>query len=167
MALPQFSIAFGVSHPQCSGELGSSHVFRNHASLGKEYRDSRQLHHHLLTFSFIISSEGADSYSNGLTFFLASPDFPPPIPIDGSSIGLVSHDQMKDSSFLAANKFIAMEFDTFQNDEPKRDPSEPVREHVGININDMKSRNTTTWHSVLRRKEHTILVLVTILAHKI
>jgi hypothetical protein len=104
------------------------------------------------SFSFIISSEGADRYSDGLIFFLASPNFPTPIPTDGSGIGLVSRDQMRDSSFLAANKFVAVEFDTFRNDEPRWDPPEPVREHVGININDMKSRNTTAWYSVIKEK---------------
>ncbi|KAE8008305.1 hypothetical protein FH972_004827 [Carpinus fangiana] len=104
------------------------------------------------SFSFVISSEGADRYSDGLIFFLASPNFPAPIPTDGSGIGLVSRAQMRDSSFLAANKFVAVEFDTFRNDEPRWDPPEPVREHVGININDMKSRNTTTWYSVIKEK---------------
>ncbi|KAE8008306.1 hypothetical protein FH972_004828 [Carpinus fangiana] len=104
------------------------------------------------SFSFIISSEGADRYSDGIIFFLSSPNFPTPIPTDGSGIGLVSRDQMRDSSFLAANKFVAVEFDTFRNDEPRWDPPEPVREHVGININDMKSRNTTAWYSVIKEK---------------
>jgi hypothetical protein len=100
------------------------------------------------TFSFIISSEGADRYSDGLTFSLASPNFPPPIPIDGSGIGLVSRDQMKDSSFLAANKFVSVEFDTFWN--AKWDPPELASEHVGINIIKITSRNSTTWYSVIK-----------------
>jgi serine/threonine protein kinase len=99
-------------------------------------------------FSFIISSEGAESYSDGLTFFLAASDFPPPIPIDGSGIGLVSRKQMSDSAFLATNKFVAVEFDTFRNDG--WDPPDPVREHVGININSMTSRNSTTWYSIIK-----------------
>ncbi|XP_059446424.1 L-type lectin-domain containing receptor kinase IX.1-like [Corylus avellana] len=102
-------------------------------------------------FSFIISSEGADRYSDGLSFFLASPDFPPPIPTDGSGIGLVSRDQMRDLSFLAANKFVTVEFDTFWN--ARWDPPDQLdREHVGININNITSQNSTTWYSVIKEK---------------
>ncbi|KAE8008300.1 hypothetical protein FH972_004822 [Carpinus fangiana] len=100
------------------------------------------------SFSFIISSEGAGRYSDGLTFFLASPDFPPPFPTDGSGLGLVSREQMRDSSFLAANKFVFVEFDTYPND--RWDPPEPVREHVGININNLTSQKSTTWYSVIK-----------------
>uniref|UniRef100_A0A2N9EGB1 non-specific serine/threonine protein kinase n=1 Tax=Fagus sylvatica TaxID=28930 RepID=A0A2N9EGB1_FAGSY len=93
-------------------------------------------------FSFIIDSHGKDRYSDGLTFFLASPDFPKPIPTDGTGLGLLSRKQLSDPSFLAANKFVSVEFDTFPNDgwDP---PADPVREHVGININDIKSQNST------------------------
>ncbi|XP_041010079.1 alpha-methyl-mannoside-specific lectin-like [Juglans microcarpa x Juglans regia] len=91
---------------------------------------------------------GKDRYSDGITFFLASPDFPPPRPTDGAGIGLVSRDQARDSSFLDANKFVAVEFDTFRNDE--LDPPEPVHEHVGININSIRSQNSTPWSSVIK-----------------
>ncbi|XP_059448076.1 L-type lectin-domain containing receptor kinase IX.1-like [Corylus avellana] len=100
------------------------------------------------SYSFIISSEGADRYSDGLTFFLASPNFPPPFPTDGSGLGLVSRDQMRDSSFLASNKFVFVEFDTYPN--VRWDPPEPVREHVGININNLTSQKSTTWYSVIK-----------------
>uniref|UniRef100_A0A2N9HPX2 non-specific serine/threonine protein kinase n=1 Tax=Fagus sylvatica TaxID=28930 RepID=A0A2N9HPX2_FAGSY len=100
-------------------------------------------------FSFIIDSHGKDRYSDGLTFFLASPDFPKPSPTDGTGLGLLSRKQLSDPSFLAANKFVAVEFDTFQNDgwDP---PADPVREHVGININDIKSQNSTPWYCTIK-----------------
>ena len=99
-------------------------------------------------FSFIISSEGNDNYSDGLTFFLAGPYFPLPDPVDGSGTGLLSREQMSDSSFLDANKFVAMEFDTYRNEEW----DDPPEEHVGININNMTSRITTKWHSLIKEK---------------
>jgi hypothetical protein len=109
---------------------------------------TREVANFTTSFSFIISSEGADRNSDGLMFFLACPDFPPSTPTDGSGLGLVSRDQMRDSTFLAANKFVAVEFDTFRN--VRWDPPDPVREHVGININNMTSRNTTTWYSIIK-----------------
>lgn len=38
-----------------------------------------------------------------------------------------------------------MEFDTFRNDE--WDPPAPVREHVGININNLASQKSTEWYT--------------------
>jgi hypothetical protein len=111
---------------------------------------TREVANFTTSFSFIISSEGAERYSDGLMFFLASPDFPPPTPTDGSGLGLVSRDQMRDSTFLAANKFVAVEFDTFWNSDV--DQPDPANAHVGININNMTSRNSTTWYSIIKEK---------------
>jgi hypothetical protein len=109
---------------------------------------TREVMNFTTNFSFIISSEGKESYSDGIMFFLASPDFPPPNPTDGSGLGLLSSNQMSDSAFLATNKFVAVEFDTFPN--VRWDPPDPVREHVGININSMTSRNSTAWYSIIK-----------------
>ncbi|KAG7977511.1 hypothetical protein I3843_05G034600 [Carya illinoinensis] len=111
-------------------------------------KESGKLAEFTTKFSFIIDSEGKDRYSDGITFFLASSDFPPPRPTDGAGIGLISRDQARDSSFLDANKFVAVEFDTFRNDE--LDPPEPVHEHVGININSIRSQNYAPWSSVIK-----------------
>jgi hypothetical protein len=62
---------------------------------------TREVANFTTSFSFIISSEGAESYSDGLTFFLASPEFPQPSPTDGSGLGLVSSDQMRDSTLIS------------------------------------------------------------------
>ncbi|KAF5448517.1 hypothetical protein F2P56_029043 [Juglans regia] len=99
------------------------------------------------SFSFIIDSEGKDIHSDGIVFFLTSPGFPIPRPTDGAGIGLLSRIQLNDSSFLAENKFVAVEFDTYSNSE--WDPPEPVQEHVGININDMRSTNYAPWDAVI------------------
>uniref|UniRef100_A0A7N2MXQ0 non-specific serine/threonine protein kinase n=1 Tax=Quercus lobata TaxID=97700 RepID=A0A7N2MXQ0_QUELO len=99
-------------------------------------------------FSFIINSQGKDRYSDGIAFFLSTPDFPAPRPTDGAGLGLVSRNQMEQPIFLAANKFVAVEFDTFQNEE--FDPLNSVREHVGININNMESQISTPWYCTIK-----------------
>ncbi|KAL0012780.1 hypothetical protein SO802_007888 [Lithocarpus litseifolius] len=98
-------------------------------------------------FSFIIDSRGKDTYSDGLMFFLSTPDFPDPNPTDGSGLGLVSRVQMGQSNFLDTNKFVAVEFDTCHN--ALWDPSYRVPEHVGININSMTSHNSTPWYCTI------------------
>ena len=98
-------------------------------------------------FSFIIDSRGKYRYSDGLTFFLSTPNFPDPSPTDGSGLGLVSRVQMEQPIFLATNKFVAVEFDTFHN--APWDPSYEVPEHVGININNMTSHNSTPWYCTI------------------
>ncbi|KAF3961228.1 hypothetical protein CMV_014138 [Castanea mollissima] len=98
-------------------------------------------------FSFIIDSRGKYTYSDGLTFFLSTPNFPDPSPTDGSGLGLVSRVQMAQPIFLATNKFVAVEFDTFHN--APWDPSYEVPEHVGININNMTSYNSTAWYCTI------------------
>ncbi|XP_050260657.1 L-type lectin-domain containing receptor kinase IX.1-like [Quercus robur] len=99
-------------------------------------------------FSFTIDSQGKDSYSDGIMFFLSTPNYPVPSPTDGSGLGLLSRNQMQQPTFLAENKFVAVEFDTFQNDE--FDPLNSVREHVGININSMKSQISTPWYCTIK-----------------
>ncbi|KAM3694756.1 hypothetical protein ACJW31_07G079700 [Castanea mollissima] len=99
-------------------------------------------------FSFIINSQGKDRYSDGITFFLSTPNYPVPSPIDGAGLGLLSRNQMNDATFLAANKFVAVEFDTFPNEE--FDPLNSVREHVGININNLKSQISTPWYCTIK-----------------
>ncbi|XP_042982976.1 L-type lectin-domain containing receptor kinase IX.1-like isoform X2 [Carya illinoinensis] len=42
----------------------------------------------------------------------------------------------------------AVEFDTYRN--RRWDPVEPVREHVGINVNNLTSQNSTPWYSVIK-----------------
>ncbi len=45
-------------------------------------------------------------------------------------------------------KLVAVKFDTFQNGG--LDPPDPVREHIGININNMTSWNSTTCYSIIK-----------------
>ena len=89
-------------------------------------------------FSFGIDSQGKFSYGEGLAFFLAP--YGTQLPSDvrgGSGLGLVSNNQQALNS--EANHFFAVEFDTYPNDwDPKYD-------HVGININSMKSVEIQPW----------------------
>ncbi|KAM3686281.1 hypothetical protein ACJW31_11G186600 [Castanea mollissima] len=99
-------------------------------------------------FSFIIDSQGKDSYSDGITFFLSTPNYPYPSPTDGFGLGLLSRVQMGDSNFQPGHNFVAVEFDTFRNIE--YDSWNSVREHVGININNMTSQISTPWNCTIK-----------------
>jgi hypothetical protein len=107
-------------------------------------------------FSFNINSHGKDTYSDGLTFFLSTLDFPEPntMATDGTHLGILSSDQMNDEKFIAANKFVAVEFDTFLNDTHA-----PVRGHVGININNITSQNSIPWfYSIKENRTYSVSI---------
>ncbi|KAF3435876.1 hypothetical protein FNV43_RR22968 [Rhamnella rubrinervis] len=89
------------------------------------------------SFSFIIYSPTQGPHGDGFTFFLAQPPFGIPNYIDGSRIGLIG----KTDPISIAPSFVAVEFDTFQNEF---DP-QGFTEHVGINVNSMRSRKNTSW----------------------
>ncbi|PHT41721.1 hypothetical protein CQW23_20575 [Capsicum baccatum] len=89
-------------------------------------------------FSFVIDSNGNDSFADGLAFFLAPVGSSVPVGSSGSGLGLVDAETGDKSSH---EPFVAIEFDTFKNNW---DPS-PV--HVGININSMDSVATKLWNN--------------------
>ncbi|KAJ6315299.1 hypothetical protein OIU78_018730 [Salix suchowensis] len=91
-------------------------------------------------FSFSIDSQNRTAYGDGLAFFLG-PEELPPLRSSGGSLGLLRSDQPLNKS---DNQFVAVEFDIFQND------FDPPREHVGIDINSMKSENNITWECDIR-----------------
>ncbi|KAB5520617.1 hypothetical protein DKX38_024936 [Salix brachista] len=86
-------------------------------------------------FTFSINSQNTSTYGDGLAFFLG-PEQLPPLRFDGAGLGLVSNNQTTNTT---DNQFVAVEFDIFQND------FDPPFEHVGIDINSMKSVNNITW----------------------
>ncbi|KAG5010471.1 hypothetical protein JHK87_018986 [Glycine soja] len=89
-------------------------------------------------FSFTINTPNKTHHGDGITFFLAHPDFPQS-DIDGSGIGLASREQLKNLNFVKDYPFVAVEFDTFVNDwDPKYD-------HVGIDVNSINTTDTTEW----------------------
>ena len=87
-------------------------------------------------FSFEIDSQRNFSYGDGLAFFLAPNSTRLPSDVTGGSLGLVSRNQTLNST---ANHFFAVEFDTFPN------AWDPKHDHVGIDINSMKSAKSVTW----------------------
>ncbi|KAJ6751035.1 hypothetical protein OIU85_001558 [Salix viminalis] len=96
-------------------------------------------------FSFSINSEGRTAYGDGLAFFLG-PEELPPLRFLGEGLGLLRNKQPLNTT---DNQFVAVEFDIFQND------FDPPREHVGIDINSMKSVNNITWECDIRRGKTT------------
>ncbi|KAI9071917.1 hypothetical protein K1719_046123 [Acacia pycnantha] len=86
-------------------------------------------------FSFVISSKRNVS-GDGLAFFLAPAGSKLPNVTKGGSMGLTLDDQMLNST---DNPFVAVEFDIYKN------YWDPPKEHVGVNINSMRSVNNLTW----------------------
>lgn len=105
-------------------------------------------------FSFVINSFNSTSYADGFAFFLApNGSGIPQGTTKGGTIGLAP-----DSSPLnsAANPFVAVEFDIYSNDwDPIPNEEDPnvTYEHVGIDINSMKSLASVTWWSKTSIKE--------------
>ncbi|KAF7843039.1 L-type lectin-domain containing receptor kinase IX.1-like [Senna tora] len=92
-------------------------------------------------FSFSINSSNPKHSADGITFFLAHPNFSLPVPPDGSGIGLVGR---TDPNYPEKYPFVAVEFDTF----PNQDLGDPPYEHVGIDVNNMWTQYTTQWYYV-------------------
>ncbi|KAJ1434891.1 Serine/threonine-protein kinase, active site [Sesbania bispinosa] len=78
-------------------------------------KDSRKLTDFTSNFSFMINQPNKTQLGDGITFFLASPNFPLPVPPDGTGIGLVGRQQMQDPNYPNDHPFVAVEFDTFPN----------------------------------------------------
>ncbi|GAU37640.1 hypothetical protein TSUD_60200 [Trifolium subterraneum] len=106
-------------------------------------KDSRKVTDFTSNFSFIINQPNKTQHAgDGITFFIASPNFSLPVPPDGTGIGLVSRQQMEDQNYSNQHPYVSVEFDTFWN---RKDPQ---YDHVGVNIKTMFSPFTTEWFSV-------------------
>ncbi|XP_061370851.1 L-type lectin-domain containing receptor kinase IX.1-like [Gastrolobium bilobum] len=105
-------------------------------------KESRKLTDFTSNFSFIINAPNKTSLGDGITFFLASPNFPLPVPPDGTGIGLVSRQQMQDPNYPNQHPFVAVEFDTFWN------KFDPQYDHVGVDIKTVRSPFTAEWFSI-------------------
>ena len=91
--------------------------------------------------SFGIDSQIKFSYGDGLSFFLAPNGTQLPSDVTGGSgLGLLPNNQQTLNS-TGNHFFFAVEFDTFPN------AWDPKHDHVGININSMKSVENMTWLS--------------------
>ncbi|CAM8921951.1 unnamed protein product [Rhodiola kirilowii] len=93
-------------------------------------------------FSFNISSEENQTiYGDGLAFFLAPVQSTIPPNSTGGYLGLVNPHTPSNAS---ENQIVAVEFDTFQN------TWDTSPNHVGINVNSVKSVKTVNWTSSMR-----------------
>ncbi|KAL6508623.1 hypothetical protein OROGR_023334 [Orobanche gracilis] len=90
-------------------------------------------------FYFTINTPNKSYRGDGITFFLAQPNFPLPVPRDGSGIGLVSRTQLNDPNYTNEHPFVAVEFDNVIND------GDPAYEHVGIDVDSINTAYTTQW----------------------
>ncbi|RDX71202.1 L-type lectin-domain containing receptor kinase IX.1, partial [Mucuna pruriens] len=100
---------------------------------------SNELKHFSTNFSFVVSSNQSH-YGDGLAFFLASTNLPSTndkhLRGGGLGVGFVAgHRNHNHTDY----QFVAVEFDTYSN---KWDPDGA---HVGINVNNMKSKILEKW----------------------
>ena len=102
-------------------------------------KDSGNLTVFTTHFSFSIDSKNQSVYGDGLAFFLAPLGSKIPMYTKGgSTMGLARDDQAMNS---VDNPFVAVEFDIYSNEY-----WDPPGEHVGIDINSMKSIADTSWY---------------------
>lgn len=83
------------------------------------------------SFSFIIKAPRRPDSADGLAFFLAPVDTQPRKP--GGFLGLFNN-----KNFNKSNQIVAVEIDTFINDE-----FDPQGRHIGIDVNSINSVKTT------------------------
>ena len=96
-------------------------------------------------FSFAIDSPNRSVYGDRLAFFLAPVSSKIPKTKGGSTIGLTHDDQALDSK---DNPFVAVEFDIYSNAY-----LDPPGEHVGIDLNSLKSIANISWYGNIAIKE--------------
>ncbi|KAL8195218.1 hypothetical protein R6Q57_025621 [Mikania cordata] len=92
-------------------------------------------------FTFVIDSNRATSYGDGLTFFLAQNNSNI---TSGGAMGL----PVDPITIVATSQFVAVEFDTFWNDwDPMLDMNTRMGDHVGISISSLTSVRSQKWSS--------------------
>ncbi|XP_047332636.1 L-type lectin-domain containing receptor kinase IX.1-like [Impatiens glandulifera] len=98
-------------------------------------------------FSFIIDARDGPyrgPYGDGIAFFIAPFGSLLPLNSGGEYFGLLNTTTVIDTS---RNQFIAVEFDMFQN--PRFDPQ---YDHVGIDVNTLRSVVTSPWNASIYSK---------------
>jgi serine/threonine protein kinase len=93
-------------------------------------------------FSFVIDNANGTSYGDGLTFFLAPNDSKIPPDTYGGALGLARDGELLNST---NNPFVAVEFDIYPNNAEREWDPPNTSEHVGIDINSIKSVVTVPW----------------------
>ena len=90
-------------------------------------------------FSFVVDSQNQPKFADGLAFFLSPNNSKIPMGAYGRVLGLTTQAEALNS---VANPFVAVEFDIWSNFE-----WDPEGQHVGIDINSMKSVANVSWFS--------------------
>ncbi|XP_059650075.1 L-type lectin-domain containing receptor kinase IX.1-like [Cornus florida] len=92
-------------------------------------------------FTFVIDSEGSSVHADGFAFFLFPnvSDFNNILITQGGALGL----PIDSNTINAITPFVAVEFDTHKNDW---DPYNESYTHVGINLDSLRSVNTSIWY---------------------
>ncbi|OVA20888.1 Protein kinase domain [Macleaya cordata] len=93
-------------------------------------------------FSFEIEAVNQSMYGDGLSFFLAPNGSEVPPNSAGGFLGLLSNETALSNS--TTNQIVAVEFDSFQNSW------DPSSDHVGINVNSIKSVEIKEWTSSIK-----------------
>ncbi|KAK1430299.1 hypothetical protein QVD17_12941 [Tagetes erecta] len=93
-------------------------------------------------FTFVIDSNRATSYGDGLTFFLAQNNS---VISAGGAMGL----PVNATTGVAVSRFVAVEFDTFWNSgwDPVVGTNASMGDHVGISISSLASVRSQKWSS--------------------
>uniref|UniRef100_R7W250 non-specific serine/threonine protein kinase n=1 Tax=Aegilops tauschii TaxID=37682 RepID=R7W250_AEGTA len=86
-------------------------------------------------FSFAIGIPNINNKGKGMTFFLAG--YPSVLPYDSYGFDLGLTNQSTSASATGDNRFVAVEFDTF-NDTQVSDP-DATYDHLGIDVNSVRS----------------------------
>ncbi|WOL15182.1 L-type lectin-domain containing receptor kinase IX.1-like [Canna indica] len=95
-------------------------------------------------FSFTINSS-QENHADGLAFFLTKFGSSMPVFSKGGYLGLFSNSTSVNST---SDSTVAVEFDTFSNHE--KDIGDPIGEHLGIDINSIRSSANVSWNSSTR-----------------
>ncbi|KAI4382081.1 hypothetical protein MLD38_008087 [Melastoma candidum] len=92
-------------------------------------------------FTFVMKSLDPNSHGDGISFFIAP--FDSDIPVNSSG-GYLALFRPETASNTSANRIVAVEFDSFQNDW------DPNTDHVGINVNSIESISTRLWKTSIK-----------------
>uniref|UniRef100_A0A0D9VZ92 Protein kinase domain-containing protein n=1 Tax=Leersia perrieri TaxID=77586 RepID=A0A0D9VZ92_9ORYZ len=104
-------------------------------------KDTGEMASFTTKFSFVIDPQDINNKGTGMAFFLAC--YPSRLPSAGSwayNLGLTN--QTADEVATGEDRFVAIEFDTF-NDTIVHDPDGSY-DHIGVDINSVVSKNTST-----------------------
>nr|XP_011470492.1 PREDICTED: lectin beta-1 and beta-2 chains-like [Fragaria vesca subsp. vesca] len=108
---------------------------------------TRSLSNFTTNFTFMIDTNGDNYYSDGFAFFLAPFGYPIPPNSAAGDLGLFNSTNRLEAS---QNRIVHVEFDT------RSGFWDPMRPHVGININSISSVVTDFWDfNVTRSKKVT------------